>query len=87
MNLITPVLAAGGFTQGLSKALGLIMMIAFVYAVIKIIGGAANYNRDPDAAKQAIIGGMLIAGAVAIVTGLFTAFGINVGITPDMGGF
>jgi ABC-type enterochelin transport system permease subunit len=82
-----PVLAAGGFQAGLSKALGLIMMIGFVYAVIKIIGGAASYNRDPDAAKQSIIGGLLIAGAVAIVTVLFQAFGLNVGITPDMGGF
>jgi L-asparagine transporter-like permease len=86
--LHTILAASGGFTQGLSKALGLIMMIGFVYAVIKIIGGAANYNRDPDAAKQSIIGGLLIAGAIAIVTALFTAFGINItGLTADTSGF
>jgi hypothetical protein len=49
-NLI-PILAqapaSGGFLAGLSKALGLIMLIGFVYGVIKVIGGATNYNRDP----------------------------------------
>ena len=57
--------AGGGFLAGLSKALGLIMLIGFVYGVIKVIGGAANYNRDPDAAKQSIIAGVMIAGSVA----------------------
>lgn len=86
---IVPMLAqAGGFMAGLSKAVGLIMAIGAVYAIIKIIGGAANYNRDPDAAKQSIIGGLLIAGAIAIVTALFQAFGIDItGLTADLSGF
>lgn len=88
---LTPILAqaaVNGFASGLSKALGLIMLIGFVYGVIKIIGGAANYNRDPDGAKQSIVAGLLIAGAVAIMLALFAAFGINVsGLTPDTSGF
>lgn len=80
--------AANGFVNGLSKALGLIMLIGFVYGVIKIIGGAANYNRDPDGAKQSIVAGLLIAGAVAIMFALFAAFGVDVaGLTPDTSGF
>lgn len=89
---IIPILAqapaGGGFLAGLSKALGLIMLIGFVYGVIKVIGGAANYNRDPDAAKQSIIAGVMIAGSVAIMLALFKAFGIDVtGLTVDIAGF
>ncbi len=82
--------AAGGTNiQGaLSKVLGLLMLIGFVYGVIKVIGGAANYNRDPDGAKQSIIAGVLIAAAVAIMTVVFRAFGIDVtGMTIDVTGF
>lgn len=72
----------------LSKVLGLLMLIGFVYGVIKVIGGAANYNRDPDGAKQSIIAGVLIAGAVAIMTVVFRAFGIDVtGMNIDVTGF
>ncbi|RYD25602.1 MAG: hypothetical protein EOP86_27095 [Verrucomicrobiaceae bacterium] len=72
----------------LSKVLGLLMLIGFVYGVIKVIGGAANYNRDPDGAKQSIIAGVLIAGAVAIMTVVFRAFGIDVtGLNIDVTGF
>ena len=91
MKTILPnihILATGGFTAGLSKALGLIMLIGFVYGVIKIIGGAANYNRDPDGAKSTIISGVLIAGSMAIMTMLFQAFGLDVtGLTADITGF
>ncbi len=92
LQFLSPVLAqaagAGGFTAGLSKALGLIMLIAFVFGVIKVIGGAANYNRDPDSAKQSIISGVMIAGSVSIMFALFKAFGIDVsGLSVDMAGF
>jgi len=91
-SLNTAILAqaAGGTNiQGaLSKVLGLLMLIGFVYGVVKVIGGAANYNRDPDGAKQTIIAGVLIAAAVAIMTVLFTAFGIDVtGLSIDVTGF
>lgn len=88
---LTPFLAqaaGGGFISGLSKALGLIMLIGFVFGVIKVIGGASNYNRDPDSAKQSIISGVLIAGSVSLMFALFKAFGIDVaGLTVDMAGF
>jgi len=78
---------AAGFVQGLSKGLGIIMIIGFVYGVIKIIGGAANYSKDPDGSKQSIVAGLLIAGAVALMTILFNAFGVDLGgLTPDTGG-
>ncbi len=88
---VTVLAQAAGATniQGaLSKVLGLLMLIGFVYGVVKVIGGAANYNRDPDGAKQTIIAGVLIAAAVAIMTVLFTAFGIDVtGLSIDVTGF
>ena len=87
-NLISPLLATGSLTGGLSKALGVIMLIAFCFGVVKIIGGCANYNRDPDAAKATIISGVLIAAAMAIMTVLFTAFGIDVtSLSADVSGF
>jgi hypothetical protein len=79
---------ASNIQGALSKVLGLLMLIGFIYGVVKVIGGAANYNRDPDGAKQSIIAGVLIAAAVAIMTVLFTAFGIDVsGLTVDVSGF
>jgi hypothetical protein len=75
-----------GIQAALSKVLGLFMLIGFLYGVVKIIGACANYNRDPDGAKQSIIAGVLIAASVAIVTVLFTAFGINVGLSIDTSG-
>jgi hypothetical protein len=78
---------AAGFVEGLSKGLGIIMLIGFVYGVIKIIGGAANYSKDPDGSKQSIVAGLMIAGAVALMTILFTAFGLDLGgLTPDTDG-
>ena len=91
MNTLYIIAQAGGgssITGALSKVLGLFMLIGFLYGVVKIIGGAANYNRDPDGAKQSIIAGVLIAASVAIVTALFTAFGIDVsGMSIDTSGF
>jgi hypothetical protein len=78
---------AAGFVEGLSKGLGIIMLIGFVYGVIKIIGGAANYSKDPDGSKQSIVAGLMIAGAVALMTILFSAFGLDLGgLTPDTDG-
>lgn len=84
----TLAFGSGGFTGGLSKALGLIMLLGFAYGVIKIIGGASQYGRDPDAAKSSIIGGLIIAGAVAIMHVLFSSFGLDVSnLFPDTGSF
>ena len=85
----TPVLAqaAGGLAQGASKALGIVMLIGFIFGTIAVVGGGFQIRRgDADAGKLSIVGGLIIAGAPVIVKALFTAFGLD-GSTVDVGAF
>lgn len=78
---------AGGLTEGASKALGIVMLIGFIFGTICVIGGGFAIRRgDTDAGKLSIIGGLIIAGAPVIVRALFAAFG-NEGSTVEVGGF
>ena len=87
----TPILAqAGGattLTQGISSALGIVMLIGFIFGTICVIsGGFAIRRGDTDSGKLSIIGGLIIAGAPVIVKALFVAFGIGTS-TVDVGTF
>jgi hypothetical protein len=84
-----PILAqsAGGLAQGASKAMGIVMLIGFIFGTICVVGGGFAIRRgDTDAGKLSIIGGLIIAGAPIIVKALFTAFGID-SSTVDVGAF
>ena len=84
-----PVLAAtsGGLSDGASKALGIVMLIGFIFGTICVVGGGFAIRRgDTDAGKLSIIGGLIIAGAPVIVKALFTAFGLG-SSTVDVGSF
>lgn len=88
-KLFVPVLAqsAGGLAQGASKAMGIVMLIGFIFGTICVVGGGFAIRRgDTDAGKLSIIGGLIIAGAPIIVKALFTAFGID-SSTVDVGAF
>lgn len=88
MNLINhAIVAQADLKGGLSKILGIIMMLAFVSGVVMVVTGALKWNKDPESAKQSMIGGGVVAGASVIVTMLFKAFGLDFGITPDVSGF
>jgi hypothetical protein len=79
--------AAGGLAQGASSALGIVMLIGFIFGTICVVtGGFAIRRGDADAGKLSIVGGLIIAGAPVIVKALFTAFGIG-GSTVDVGAF
>ncbi|HVX91048.1 MAG TPA: hypothetical protein VHC20_05495 [Candidatus Paceibacterota bacterium] len=85
----SPIFAqvAGGLQEGASKAMGIVMLIGFIFGTICVIGGGFAIRRgDTDAGKLSIIGGLIIAGAPVIVTALFAAFG-NEGSTVTVGGF
>ena len=79
VNLL-PILAqttTGDLAGGASKALGIVMLIGFIFGTICVVGGGFAIRRgDTDAGKLSIIGGLIIAGAPVIVNALFTAFGI-----------
>lgn len=84
----SPILAqiTGGLQEGASRAMGIVMLIGFIFGTICVIGGGFAIRRgDTDAGKLSIIGGLIIAGAPVIVRALFAAFG-NEGSTVDVGG-
>ena len=61
-----PILAqaAGGLAEGASKAMGIVMLIGFIFGTICVVGGGFAIRRgDTDAGKLSIIGGLIIAGA------------------------
>ena len=84
-----PILAqsSGGLAQGASKALGIVMLIGFIFGPVCVIGGGFAIRRgDTDAGKLSIIGGLIIAAAPVIVKALFSAFGLD-SSTVDVGSF
>ena len=84
-----PILAqtTGSLSAGASSALGIVMLIGFLFGTLCVIGGGFAIRRgDTDAGKLSIIGGLIIAGAPVIVKALFTAFGIG-SSTVDVGSF
>ena len=84
-----PILAqaAGGLAEGASKAMGIVMLVDFIFGTIAVVGGGFAIRRaDADAGKLSIVGGLIIAGAPIIVKALFTAFGLD-GATVDVGAF
>lgn len=73
--------------SGASKALGIVMLIGFIFGIIAVIGGGFAIRRgDADAGKLSIVGGLIIAGAPVIVKALFAAFGLD-GTTVSPEGF
>ena len=88
-NIFVPILAqsSGGLAQGASKALGIVMLMGFIFGTVCVIGGGFAIRRgDTDAGKLSIIGGLIIAAAPVIVKALFTAFGLD-SSTVDVGSF
>src|ERR1700728_623695 len=86
---LTPILAQSetSLSSGSSSALGIVMLIGFIFGTICVIGGGFAIRRgDADTGKMSIIGGLIIAGAPVIVKALFTAFGIG-SSTVDVGSF
>lgn len=83
---VMPMLAVTNLRDSFSKGLGIIMMLAFIFGLIKVISGAiAISNGNPDG-KSAILGGMLVAGAGSVMLVLFKIFGMGAGaLTPDFG--
>ena len=86
----TPILAqaaGGSLSDGAGKAMGIVMLIGFIFGTICVVGGGFAIRRgDADTGKLSIIGGLIIAGAPVIVKALFTAFGIG-SSTVDVGTF
>lgn len=74
----SPIFAQSTLGEGAERALGIVMLIGFIFGIICVIGGGFAIRRgDTDAGKLSIIGGLIIAGAPVIIRALFTAFGVD----------
>lgn len=76
---------SASFKTGCAYVGGVILMVAFMYAVIGIINGGRMISKGAhDEGKSAILGALVIAGAFAIVGAIFAAFGLSgAAITPS----
>ena len=80
VNLGFILAQAGGtdFSSGASTALTTVMQIGFLIGVVVIAGGGmAIRGGRAEEGKMAIVGGLIIAGAPAILKALYTAFGLS----------
>ena len=77
----SPIFAqATGLGQGASRAMGIVMLIGFIFGTICVIGGGFAIRRgDTDAGKLSIIGGLIILlGMLAHWTGPASTLGFAV---------
>ena len=88
-KLTIPIFAqatgTGQLQQGLGIALGIIMAIAVIFGVIQIIGGVRQVRNGEAEGKMGIVAGILIAGAVAIMVALYSAFGLGTSVVTPQG--
>jgi hypothetical protein len=84
MHFTHPILAVVDLKDSFGKGLGIIMMMAFIFGLIKIITGAIAISNGNPEGKAAILGGIMVAGAPAIMLVLFKIFGLGSGaLTPN----
>jgi hypothetical protein len=84
LQFTTPTLAVADLKQSFGKGLGIVMMLSFIFGLIKIITGAVAISNGNPEGKSAILGGLMIAGAPTIMFVLFRIFGIESGaLTPN----
>jgi len=82
-----PVLILAQATSSLKTSvqtgLGVMFLFGFLWGVIKIWGGADRMSKGDADGKMGIVGGIVIAGAAAIMAALFAMFGMSDGaLTP-----
>ncbi len=68
---------------GVQSGLGILFLFGFIWGVVKIWNGADKMSKGDADGKMGILGGIIIAGAAAIMAALFTIFGMADGaLTP-----
>jgi Na+-translocating ferredoxin:NAD+ oxidoreductase RnfA subunit len=66
--------AVGDWNGGLQKTLGVILSLGFVAGCVMVIGGFLAAKRDENW-KMTVLYGVGVAGAAALMSVLFAAFG------------
>ena len=76
-----PILAqtTGSLSSGASSALGIVMLIGFIFGTICVVGGGFAIRRgDADTGKLSIIGGLIIATVAPDILGQLAGLGTSV---------
>ena len=63
--------------DGFGSALVLVLMIGFIWGILKIWSGANAISKGDSEGKGGILAGILIAAAAGIMAALFTIFGMQ----------
>ena len=63
--------------DGFGSALALVFMVGFFWGVLKIWTGANAISKGDAEGKSGIVAGIIIAAAAAIMSALFTIFGLQ----------
>ena len=90
ISSITPILAQSqtSLSGGASSALGIVMLIGFLFGTLCVIsGGFAIRRGDVDQGKMSIIGGAIIAAAPAVIFAFFKIFGLDANSAVGVGNF
>lgn len=72
-----PIAMLGDLKSNLGKGLGIMMAFGFFWGIIKIWSGASAVSKGDPEGKMGIVGGIIIAAAVGIMTLLFNIFGME----------
>jgi fumarate reductase subunit D len=76
--------ATSSLKTSVQTGLGVVFLFGFIWGVINIWGGAQKLKHGDADGKMGIVSGIIIAGAAAIMTALFTIFGLGDGaLTPS----
>ncbi len=76
--ILLPLLAQVDLRDPLGEALRIIMMFGFMFGTVTIMSGAMAIRRgDSDTGKLAIIAGIIIAAAPAIMFAFYKIFGLD----------
>ena len=79
LDFMSPILAVADLKDAFGKGLGIIMMIAFIFGLIKVISGAVAISNGNPEGKSAILYGIMVAGAPTIMFFIFRIFGLGRG--------
>lgn len=82
--LLLGQVAPTNLQTGVAAGLGVLFLFGFIWGIINIWGGAQKLKHGDADGKMGIVSGIIIAGAAAIMTALFTIFGLGGGaLTPQ----
>lgn len=76
-SVLAAVTTVSEFKELIGSALGIIIVLSFLFGVVAFIVGVVTRGRNPEMSKWAFVTAFLLALAVPAVTLMFSAAGIG----------